>query len=130
MWWREYQIIRSFFQFWQSRNKLVRLPMPRPQAVLRPPFRPYILSKTELLRLLMAIELTPLLDPMTMRTFLLFLYGTGARVRETIGLRTSDIDFRHGLVTLRQATERADNAEATLDSMPSSGLACPHTAFT
>jgi integrase/recombinase XerD len=102
-WWREYQIIRSFFQFWQSRGKLARLPMPRPQAALPPPFQPYIFSKTELLRLLMAIERTPLLDPMTMRTFLLFLYGTGARVHEGIGLCTSDIDFRHSLVSLREA---------------------------
>ncbi len=53
--------------------------------------------------LLMAIERTPLLDPMTMRTFLLFLYGTGARVHEAIGLCISDIDFRHSLVSLRQA---------------------------
>jgi site-specific recombinase XerD len=102
-WWREYQIIRSFFQFWQSRNRLARLPMPRPRAALPPPFRPYILSKTELLRLLMAIERTSLLDPMTMRTFLLFLYGTGARVHEAIGLRISDIDLRHSSLCLRQA---------------------------
>jgi integrase/recombinase XerD len=101
-WWREYQIIRSFFQFWQSRRKLVRVPMPRPRAALPPPFRPYIFSKTELLRLLMAIERTPLLDPMTMRTFLLFLYGTGARIHEAIALHVSDVDFRHSLVSLRQ----------------------------
>jgi integrase/recombinase XerD len=99
-WWREYQIIRSFFQFWQSRNKLARLPMPRPQSALPPPFRPYIFSRTELLRLLMAIERTALLDPMTMRTFFLFLYGTGARVHEAIGLRISDIDFKHSLLSL------------------------------
>jgi integrase/recombinase XerD len=101
-WWREYQIIRSFFQFWLSRNKLARLPMPRPQAALPPPFRPYIFSRTELLRLFMAIERTRLLDPMTIRTFLLFLYGTGARVHEAIGLRLSDLDFPHRFVSLRQ----------------------------
>ena len=101
-WWREYQIIRSFFQFWQSRNKLARLPMPRPQAASPPPFRPYIFSKTELLRLLMAIERSALIDPMTMRTFLLFLYGTGARIYEAISLRVSDIDFPNSLVSLRQ----------------------------
>jgi integrase/recombinase XerD len=101
-WWREYQIIRSFFQFWQSRNKLARLPMPRPQAALPPLFRPYIFSKTELFRLLMAIERTPLLDPMTMRTFLLFVYGTGARVHEAINLRVSDVDFPNNMVSLRQ----------------------------
>jgi len=102
-WWREYQIIRSFFQFWQSRKKIAGLPMPRPHAALPPPFRPHIFSRTELLRLLIAIERTPLLDPMTMRTFLLFLYGTGAHIHEAIGLRVSDIDFKHSLLTFREA---------------------------
>lgn len=101
-WWREYQIIRSFFQFWVSRHKLARLPMPRPQAALPPPFRPYIFSRTELLRILLAIERTPLFDPMTMRTFLLFIYGTGARVYEAINLRASDINFQNKLVSLRR----------------------------
>jgi integrase/recombinase XerD len=101
-WWREYQIIRSFFQFWISRHKIARLPMPRPQAALPPPFRPYIFSRTEIVRLLLAIERTPLFDPLTMRTFLLFLYGTGARLYEAISLRVSDLDFPNNLVSLRQ----------------------------
>jgi len=101
-WWREYQIIRAFFQFWLARNKLEKLPMPRPQAALPPPFRPYIFSRTELVRLLLAIERTRLLDPMTLRTFLLFVYGTGARVYEAINLRVSDINFKSKLVGLRR----------------------------
>jgi site-specific recombinase XerD len=51
----------------------------------------------------MAIERTPLIDPLTIRTFLLFLYGTGARVHEAIALHVSDIDFRQSSVTLRLA---------------------------
>jgi integrase/recombinase XerD len=101
-WWREYQIIRSFFQFWLSRSKLARLPMPRPQAALPPPFRPYIFSRTELVRLLLAIERTRLLDPMTMRTLLLFVYGTGTRVYEAINLRVSDVNFQNKFVSLRR----------------------------
>ncbi len=101
-WWREYQIIRSFFQFWLSRHKIARLPMPRPQAALPPPFRPYIFSKTEIVRLLLAIERTPLFDPLTMRTFLLFLYGTGARVYEAINLRVSDISLQNKIMSLRR----------------------------
>jgi integrase/recombinase XerD len=104
-WWREYQIIRSFFQFWLSRHRLARLPMPPPRAALPPPFRPYIFSKTELIRLLLAIERTPIFDPMTIRTFLLFIYGTGARVYEAINLRVSDINFQNKLVSLRQPDE-------------------------
>lgn len=101
-WWREYQVIRAFFQFWLARNKLARLPMPRPQAALPPPFRPHIFSRAELVRLLLAIERTRLLDPMTLRTFLLFIYGTGARVYEALDLRVSDINFKSKLVGLRR----------------------------
>ena len=101
-WWREYQIIRSFFQYWLSRKKLAGLPMPRPQAALPPPFRPYIFSRTELVRLLLAIERTRRFDPMTMRTLLLFIYGTGARVYEAINLRVSDINFQNKLISLRR----------------------------
>ena len=101
-WWREYQVIRSFFRFWLSRNELTRLPMPRPQAALPPPFRPHVFSRIELIRLLLAIERTSLFDPLTIRTFLLFIYGTGARVYEAINLRVSDINFPNKLVSLRR----------------------------
>ena len=91
--WREYQIIRSFFQFWESRHKIRQTPMPRPKVAPAPPFRPYIFSRTELLRLLLSIKRTCILDPLTIRTFILFIYGTGVRVHEASGLRVSDIDF-------------------------------------
>jgi integrase len=42
-----------------------------------------------------------IIDPMTIRTFLLFIYGTGARVYEAINLRVSDINFASKLVSLR-----------------------------
>jgi integrase/recombinase XerD len=100
-WWREYQIIRAFFQFWVSRRKLDKPPMPLPHAAGPPAFKPYVFTKPELVRLLLAIERTRLIDPMTIRTFLLFIYGTGARVYEAINLRVSDINFASMLVILR-----------------------------
>ena len=100
-WWREYQIIRAFFQFWVSRRKLDKLPMPVPHAAGPPAFKPYIFTKPELVRLLLATERTRLIDPMTIRTFLLFIYGTGARVYEAMNLRVSDINFASKLVSLR-----------------------------
>lgn len=75
--------------------------MPRPRAAAPPPFHPYIFSRTELVRLLLAIERTVLIDPMTMRTYLLFLYGTGARFYEALNLRVSDVNFPNKLVSLR-----------------------------
>jgi integrase/recombinase XerD len=38
----------------------------------------------------------------TIRTFLLFIYGTGARVYEAINLRVSDINFQNKIVSLRR----------------------------
>jgi len=67
-----------------------------------PAFRPYIFSRVEILRLLLAIERARQIDPMTMRTFLLFLYGTGARGYEAFDLRVSDVDLASKLVSLRQ----------------------------
>ena len=75
--------------------------MPVPHAAGPPAFKPYIFTKPELVRLLLATERTRLIDPMTIRTFLLFIYGTGARVYEAMNLRVSDINFASKLVSLR-----------------------------
>lgn len=101
-WWREYQIIRRFFRFWMARHKLSSPPMPPPRMVSVPSFRPYIFSRVEIVRLLLAIERARQVDPMTLRTFLLFLYGTGARGYEAFDLRVSDVDLANRLVSLRQ----------------------------
>jgi integrase len=42
------------------------------------------------------------LDPITFRTILLFIYGTGSTVQEVLNLRLADVDLRNGLVTLRR----------------------------
>jgi site-specific recombinase XerD len=42
------------------------------------------------------------LDPITFRTILLFIYGTGSTVQEVLNLRLADVDLTNGLVTLRR----------------------------
>ena len=101
-WWSEYHILRKFFRFWLVRHQLSKPPMPPPRMARGPSFRPYIFSRVEIVRLLLAIERARRIDPMTMRTFLLFLYGTGARGYEGFDLRVSDVDLRSKLVSLRQ----------------------------
>ena len=41
------------------------------------------------------------MSAVTLRTLLLFLYGTGMRVGEALRLRLSDIDMDRGVVTIR-----------------------------
>ena len=104
-WWRIYQMLRAFFQFWVSRGKLKRLPMPRPRAAIPPPFRPYIFTKFELRNLLSAIEADRTHRTFSRETFkcmVLFLYGTGALIHETADAKVSDIDFDRLSVTLRR----------------------------
>jgi integrase/recombinase XerD len=106
-WWHTYRMIRSFFQFWIARRQLAGLPMPRPRVALSPPFRPYIYSIGELVRLMKSIkrnqrERSCRLDPITFRTILLFIYGTGSTVHEVLNLRLPDVDLRNGMVTLRR----------------------------
>jgi integrase/recombinase XerD len=105
-WWRTYQMFRSFFQFWISREEITKLPMPRPRAALPPPFRPYIFSKTELRRLIQdAGRRWPngprKYDPITLQSILIFIYGTGALIHEAIEFRVSEIDFEKRMILLR-----------------------------
>jgi integrase/recombinase XerD len=106
-WWRYYQLLGAFFQFWLARRKLYALPMPRPKAAKPPPFRPYVFSNSQLRRLFgEAGRSRPdgprKYDPDTLRSLLSFLYSTGALVREAIELRVSEIDLKTGQVTLRR----------------------------
>jgi integrase/recombinase XerD len=106
-WWREYQFLRSFFQFWVARGKLSKVPMPRPRSALPPPFKPFIFTLDQLRRLTddagrWRRDGPRRFDPLTFQTVLLFLYGTGALVHEAIGLRLSEVDLDTRIVTLRR----------------------------
>jgi integrase len=81
--------------------------MPPPRVALSPPFRPYIYSIGELVRLMKSIEHNQRdrscpLGPMTFRTILLLIYGTGSTVQEIPNPRLADVDLRNGMVTLRR----------------------------
>jgi integrase len=70
-----------------------------------PPFVPYIYSREELRRLLDAAGCyqrgESVLNPVTFRTILLLLYGTGLRDGEVIRLNRADVDLDHSLLTVR-----------------------------
>ncbi len=84
------------------------LPMP----VIRPPvlrrFVPYIYTRNEVRILLRTTRASQRLatcgiDSATLRTFLVFLYATGALVGEALGLLREDVDLKKGAITIRGA---------------------------
>src|SRR5260370_6130958 len=71
------------------------------------PFVPYIYSREELRRLLKGARTYQnnrgRLAPFVVQTLLLFLYGTGLRVRESLALTQADVDLSTGVVTVRES---------------------------
>ena len=68
---------------------------------------PFVYSVSELRKLLDSTSLRRRSTPRefsshTFRTLLLFLYGTGARMNETLFLRQQDIDLRKGTITFHR----------------------------
>jgi integrase/recombinase XerD len=108
MWHQGWARIRRFFDYWKFRHQMYRVPMPL--LIPRPirTFVPYIYSRAEISRLVSDSALSatneriPLIDPLTFRTLLLFLYGTGVFVSEAISLRECDVDFGKSVITVQR----------------------------
>ncbi len=109
-WLLRHRLLKAFFEYWMARDQLKRLPIPpsRHPGTART-FVPYIYSVGEMRRLLSkaGLKRTPKsreFSPLTFRSMLLFLYGTGARINETLCLRPNDVDLKHGTVAFRRTS--------------------------
>lgn len=105
-WRRKYGVLREFFLYWQCRGKLPTVPLPPTVPQSRPSFVPYIYSRREIHLLLEAVprcqqRAVCRISAATLRTFLLFLYGTGLRMGEALRLRLSDVDLNENIMTIR-----------------------------
>jgi integrase/recombinase XerD len=112
-WMVKYRMLKAFFEYWIARGEVRELPMPRPRAAAGgPPVAPYIYSVSDIRRLLWGTcfmhRLTSrAVDPPTVRAVLMFLYGTGARIDETLALAQGDVDLRNHTVTFHRSTRSA-----------------------
>jgi integrase/recombinase XerD len=101
-WHTRYYALNGFFRFAMQRGLLEASPMPY-RIPKRPSYAtPYIYSPEELRRLLEATAALdarlrngqrPRMQPQTLRTLILLLYGTGLRVSEALSLTTDDVDL-------------------------------------
>lgn len=104
-WHHKLGVLRSFYRYAVSRDHVSSAPLPTVIPKRPPSFVPYIFSQEDLRRLLQAVDSDPrqtCLEPITMRTILLVLYGAGLRVGEAIMLNNADVDLQASLLTVRQ----------------------------
>jgi integrase/recombinase XerD len=103
-WERKHGSLQGFFRYLVSRGFLVSSPFKEPPPRIQHTFRPYIYSHDELGSLLEAISQEQsrrrLLEPETLRTIILLLYGAGLRAGETLRLRSCDVNFQDRLLSI------------------------------
>jgi integrase len=105
-WHIKHNALLGFYRYATSRGFVDVAPLPATLPKRPPPFVPYIYSHEELRRLLDA-TLTyqrhrSSMDPVTVRTIVLLLYGTGLRIREAVALNQADVDLGDSLLSVRQ----------------------------
>jgi len=105
-WFSKFQTLKLFFGFAHKRGYIQRDVMPISLPEGPPQFVPYIFSVADMRRLLGVPDTqyptsAPLV-PKTMRTFLIFLFGTELRPGEAMKLGTSDVDLENSILTVRE----------------------------
>lgn len=105
-WEKKYGLLRSFFDFWLARGEIEVLPLPAKRRTSHRAFIPYIYTHSEIRALLKATRTSQRrmfcrIDALTLRTFLIFLYGTGTLVGEAMRLQVDDVDLKKGLLMIR-----------------------------
>lgn len=109
-WHAKYQALRGFYLYALSRGYVKASPLPTTIPKRPPPFVPYIYTRQELRALfkgsLVYQKNRSRINPSTVRTLLLLLYGAGLRIREAISLSLADVDLPHSLLTIRQTKFR------------------------
>jgi integrase/recombinase XerD len=104
-WHRRYTALQVFYRYAQSRSYVKTVPLPTTIPKQPPGLVPYIYSREELCRLLEATasNRSPryAINPTTLRTILLLLYGAGLRANEALALHLSDVDLQEAVLTVR-----------------------------
>ena len=104
-WHSKHNALLGFYRYALSRGYVSVSPLPAVVPRRPPPLAPYIYTHDELRRLLSVTDATGAqswLEPVTLRTIVLLLYGAGLRVHEAIALDRADVELSPSLLTVRQ----------------------------
>jgi len=99
-WFNKFSALKMFFRFALSRGYATRNPLPLSQPKNPRQFRPYLYSMEEVQKMIRVVDNRHRgnwhLEPCTIRTLILLLYGTGLRIgkvandqRATVGTQTA-----------------------------------------
>lgn len=105
-WAARLSIVRGFARHWSATDPSTEVP-PLGLLPYRPPrAQPYLYSDHEIRKLLKAAKTRPSIDPLRPWTYYC-LFGllavTGLRLGEALNLRTGDMDWSEGILTIRKA---------------------------
>jgi integrase/recombinase XerD len=96
----------NVLRFALSRGYATRNPLPLSQPKNPRQFRPYIYSVEEVQKMIRVVDNRHRgnwhLEPYTIRTLILLLYGTGLPIGEAIRLQHRDVDLNDAILTVRQ----------------------------
>jgi len=105
-WYSKYNTLRVFYRYALAREYCSSCPLPLSVPQKPEPFQPYIYTNRDIERLIDAADARHryvwLLEPHTVRTLLLLLYGTGLRISEALRLTLADFDTDSRVLTIRQ----------------------------
>jgi len=95
-----------FYRFALSHGYATHNPLPISQPKSPRQFRPYIYSVEEVQKMIRVVDHRHRgnwhLEPYTIRTLILLLYGTGLRIGEAIRLQHRDVDLNDTIMTVRE----------------------------
>lgn len=104
-WHSKYGTLSGFYLYAISCGHATAIPLPTEKPRAREYLRPYIYTVDELRRILDVNASYPIrikIEPHTMRTILLLLYGAGLRIGEALHLTLADVDMQDALIVVRE----------------------------
>jgi integrase/recombinase XerD len=106
-WHNKYKALNAFYRYAISRGYLTNSPLPTVVPKRPLSLAPYIYPTEELRRLLAAAftyqKRRQCLEPETVHTILLLLYGAGLRVSEALSLTMADVDLMEAVLTIHDS---------------------------
>jgi len=104
-WHEKYYTLLCFYRYAVTRGYVTSAPLPKVVPKLPSRFVPYIYSREELRRLLDATSACQrpihVIEPPTLRTILLLLYGAGLRLSEALNLNLENVDLTRAVLTVQ-----------------------------
>jgi len=104
-WFVRHNALQGFYRYAISREYVESSTLPIVLPKKPPSFIPYIYSSSELENIVKATSCyqrnKSCMEPASVRTFVLTMYGTALRTSEAIALNVSDVDFEESILTIR-----------------------------